>query len=138
MRILLDTNVVLDVLLARAPHAETAAWVLSACETGVADGVLCATTVTTLYFLLEKAANSETASQSIAKLLKFCAVANVNTQVLKSALELDFTDYEDAVLHQAALANSCDAIVTRNLKDFSAATLPVYSLTDIRDLLALH
>ena len=58
------------------------------------------------------------------------------THVLKSALELDFTDYEDAVLHQAALANSCDAIFTRNLKDFSTATLPVYSLIDIRDLLA--
>lgn len=137
MRLLLDTNVVLDVLLARAPHAETAARVLSACETGVVDGVLCATTVTTLYYLLEKAANKKTASQSIAKLLKFSAVANVNNQILQSALELDFSDYEDAVLHQAALANSCDAIVTRNQKDFRKATLPVYNLTDIRDLLAL-
>ena len=137
MRILLDTNVVLDVLLARAPHAETATSVLSSCETGVVDGVLCATTVTTVYYLVEKAANRDIAGRSISALLRICSVANVNTQVLESALALDFTDYEDAVLHQAAVANSCDAIVTRNLKDFRNAVLPVYSPSDIVSVLTL-
>ena len=137
MRILLDTNIILDVLLARAPHAEMAVRILSACETGIADGVLCGTTVTTLYYLLEKAAEKKTARQSVTRLLKISAVANVNNQVLESALELDFTDYEDAVLHQAALTSSCDAIITRNLNDFRKATLPVYSPADICDLLEL-
>ena len=137
MKVLLDTNIVLDVLLARAPHAKMAARVLSACETGIANGVLCATTVTTLYYLLEKAAEKKTARQAINKLLKICAIANVNNQILGTALELDFTDYEDAVLHQAALTSSCDAIITRNLKDFRKATLPVYNPADICDLLDL-
>ncbi len=124
-------------MYAAEPHAEMAVRILSACETGAAEGVLCGTTITTLYYLLEKSAEQKTARQSIRLLLKICAISNINRQVLESALELDFTDYEDAVLHQAALTSSCDAIITRNLKDFRKATLPVYSPADICDLLKL-
>jgi predicted nucleic acid-binding protein len=46
MKILFDTNIVLDVLLNRAPHATAAIQIFSAVENKIIEGVLCATTIT--------------------------------------------------------------------------------------------
>jgi hypothetical protein len=52
-------------------------------------------------------------------------VAPVNRPVLEAAMELDFGDYEDAVLYEAARQASVQTIVTRNPRDFKTAELPV-------------
>lgn len=60
-------------------------------------------------------------------MLDLLDVAGVNRAVLLRALRTEFSDYEDAVSHEAALAADADVIVTRNLRDFSSAGLPVLS-----------
>ncbi len=82
-----------------------------------------ATTVTTIYYLATKSVGAEQARREVRKLLALCAVAPVNRPVLEAAMELDFTDFEDAVLHEAARHAGADAIVTRDLRDFKKATL---------------
>lgn len=126
MKLLFDTNVVLDVLLDRDPHAEVAAQLLSLVDTGRLDGVLCATTVTTIHYLATRAAGESAAKRYVGELLALFDVACVDGPVLLSALGLGFTDFEDAVLHESALAFGATAIVTRNGKDFAGATLPVF------------
>lgn len=131
MKVLFDTNVVLDVLLARKPHVEVAAQLLSLVDRNEIDGVLCATTVTTIHYLAIKAAGASNAKRYLHELLAMFSVATVDGPVLDQALELEFPDFEDAVLHQAALSSGCGAIVTRNGKDFTRATLPVFAPVEL-------
>ena len=65
--------------------------------------------------------------EKIKSLLSFFEVALVNRSVLESALRSGFSDYEDGVLHEAARHYGADCIVTRNVKDFKRAVLPVYT-----------
>ena len=133
MKVLFDTNVVLDVLLAREPHADVGARLLSLVDSGKLEGILCATTVTTIYYIAEKSVGAELAHRHVGELLAMFDVACVDRQVLLNALDRRFDDFEDAVLHEAARDVDATAIVTRNGGDFRRATLPVF---DPEELLA--
>lgn len=127
MKVLLDTNVVLDVLLARAPHADVAVQLFNLVDRGRLQGVLCATTVTTIHYLATKASGRRQAKKHLRQLLAMFEVAPVDQAVLSQAIDLNFADFEDAVLHEAARAAGVAGIVTRNGKDFRGASLPVFS-----------
>lgn len=131
MKILVDTNIILDVLLAREPFLEKSKAVFSKVETGEIHGYLCATTITTIDYFLTKALNKEESKKSIQKLLKLFAIAEVNYIVLEMALEIGFSDFEDAVLYQSGVSVGVDGLVTRNVKDFKNAKLPVYLPSDL-------
>jgi predicted nucleic acid-binding protein len=136
MRVLFDTNVILDALLARQPFAADAAQLMAMAERKIIDGLLCVTTVTTLYYILAKATSDAIARNRITGLLGLFDGAAVNRSVLQSALHLSFQDYEDAVLHEAAQLAGADAIVTRNGQDFRQATLRIYSPGELLAALA--
>ncbi len=125
MRVLLDTNVVLDLLLDRKPWSTTATKLFSRVEAGTLEGYLGATTVTTIYYLSAKAVGAKAARQETRKLLALCAVAPVNRPVLEAAFELGLADFEDAVLHEAARQVGAEAIVTRDSGGFKKATLSI-------------
>ena len=125
MRVLFDTNVVLDVLLAREPHFGSAARLMSLVDAGRIEGVVSATTITTIHYIATKSIGREAAGRYLRDLLAIFDVAAVDRDVLLDALALDFADYEDAVLHEAARASEAVAIVTRNIPDFGKATVPV-------------
>lgn len=126
MKVLFDTNVVLDLLLDREPFSQDAAGCLSMVEAGEIEGWLCATTVTTLHYLIRKGAGARVATDSIALLLSLFKIASVNKSVLENALRLPLGDYEDAVLHESARFNNIDAIVTRNIAYLKHSTIPVH------------
>jgi predicted nucleic acid-binding protein len=117
-RILLDVNVVLDVLLDREPHAESAADVWSAVEEGRAEGCLSAHAVTTIHYLNTQSVGSRQGRETTAAILSVFDVAAVDAAVLAAALTLGFKDFEDAVTTAAAQRAGCDALVTRNPRDF--------------------
>lgn len=136
MKVLFDTNVILDVLLDREPHVVASADLLSRAETGQISGYLGATTVTTLYYLTAKVLGAAQASLHLRRLLALCEVAPVHRPVLEAALDAGFADFEDAVLHEAARQVAADAIVTRNPRHFLRAVLPVYTPDDLCRALA--
>ncbi|MDX1253606.1 MAG: PIN domain-containing protein [Gammaproteobacteria bacterium] len=127
MRVIFDTNVVLDVLLDREPFAGDAAHLFASVEREELDACLCATTITTIHYLASKALGSDQARILVKKLLSLFEIAPVNRPVLESAEELGFTDFEDAVLHEAARHVGVQAIVTRDPKGFAQAALPIYT-----------
>ena len=126
-RLLLDVNVVLDVLLDRAPHADASSVVWAAIEEGVADGVLAAHAVTTIHYLSAKALGARRARQNTDALLSVFGVAAVDEGVVRTANALGWNDFEDAVTAAAAQRAKCAAIVTRNARDFAGS--PVRVLT---------
>jgi predicted nucleic acid-binding protein len=126
VRILFDTNVVLDVLLDRPPHAEHAARLMALVEGQRIEGLLGATTVTTVHYLASKARGSAGGRRLIQTLLSLFEVAPVDGKVLRDALGLEFGNYEDAVLHEAARHAVAVGLVTRDPKGFARAKLRVY------------
>ena len=127
MRVLFDTNVILDVLLARAPHVSPATALLDRVAAKSLDGLLGATTLTTIHYLATKAVGPRAAQGHLRTLLGLFEVASVTRAVLTDALDLEFPDYEDAVLHEAARHVGAEAIVTRDPKGFAKARLKVYA-----------
>lgn len=136
MKILFDTNVVLDLLLDREPFAKTAADLFVRVERGELTGLLGATTITTLHYLAAKVVGVGQARQAIEKLLLLFEIAPVNRAVLATALRLEFNDFEDAVLHEAGRHAGAQGIVTRNPRDFKQANLSVYSPEELIRALA--
>jgi len=124
---LVDTNVVLDVMLGREPHLSNSAAVLAAVETAQCGGLLCATTVTTIHYIAERQIGNQASLARIAELMSIFGVAAVNQAVLGAAIGRGMADFEDAVLHEAALQAGAHCIVTRNVDDFSLAEIPVYN-----------
>ena len=138
MKVLLDTNIVLDVLMDRLPYSDDAVELFSRVEDGTVIGYLCATTITTVFYLAAKTVGTARAQEEIGKLLSLFEVAPVNRHVLESALVLDFNDFEDAVVHEAACHVGADAIVTRNQKDFKKSRISVYSSVEIIKILSIE
>lgn len=123
---LVDTNVVLDVMLSRKPFFVDSAAVLAAVERSRCQGLLGATTVTTIHYIAGRVVGYEASLKRIAQLMSIFGVAAVNRSVLDAAIGGKMRDFEDAVLHEAALQAGADCIVTRNVKDFAGAIVPVY------------
>ncbi len=126
MKILFDTNVILDVLLDREPFSNDASFLLSKVEQSEIIGFLCATTITTIHYLAAKALGGKTASNHIQNLLSLFVIAPVNRLVLENAVISGFKDFEDSVLHEAACHAGAKYIITRNPSDFKNSTLPVF------------
>jgi predicted nucleic acid-binding protein len=126
MRVLFDTNVVLDVLLERDPHARPAAQLMSLVDQGHLEGYICATTVTTVHYLAAKALGTKRAASLVATLLDVFRIAPVDGEVVAGALGLGFADLEDAVIHEAAALAGATAIVTRNGRDFKGASIAAF------------
>ncbi len=135
MKVLFDTNIILDVLLDRKPFADYAALLMSKVEESEINGVLCATTVTTIYYLLSKYLDKKTAIISINSIMGLFEVASVNRIVIESALKLKFTDFEDSVLHESAKHTGVKYIITRNIKDFKNAEIPVFTPAEFLSVL---
>lgn len=134
MRVLVDTNVVVDVLLNREEHVAAAQQVLSLARHGAIQVILCATTITTIDYLVVKALGAPASSRTVKSLLSDYEIATVDAGALGRALELGFAEYEDAVLHAAGEAAGAEAIVTRDRDGFRRATLPVLSPAELVNL----
>jgi predicted nucleic acid-binding protein len=131
LKIVFDTNVVLDVLLNREPYAGVAVSLFAAVERGTMQGFLCATTITTVDYLVAKAKDRRMAKQATQHLLHLFSIAEVNHSILQAAIASSFEDFEDAVLYEAGCYAAVDGFVTRNIKDFKKAERPVYSPNEL-------
>jgi len=137
MKVLFDTHIILDVLLKREPFAAAASQLMAAVERDEIEGFLGATTVTTLFYLMAKTLGKAAAEENLHLLLRLFKVATVNQSVIETALDSDYADFEDAVLYSAAALIGCNAIVTRNVKDFKASTVPVYASDELLAILGV-
>lgn len=115
---LVDVNVVLDVLLARQPHAKASGAVWTAIETGVSKGLLAAHAVTTIHYLIRRELGAAKATLAVSRILKVFDVATVDAAVIQEALGLSLTDFEDSVTAAAAQLSGCDYIITRDPRGF--------------------
>ena len=121
MDVLFDTNIVLDVILDREPHAVAARELWARAAAGKITGYLVATTLTNVFYLTRKAIGAEAARRAIADLLTLFRVCPVDHSTLSMALDRPMRDFEDAVQDAAAERSNVSVIVTRNQGDFAAS-----------------
>jgi predicted nucleic acid-binding protein len=126
VKVLFDTNVVLDLLLARQRFVNHAQHLFAAVERQEITGYLSAHTVMTVHYLLVKQLGTKSAVTHISKLLRLFEITPLSRTVIDAALTTSFRDFEDAVIHESARLSTVDAIVTRNIADFKAAQLAIY------------
>lgn len=123
MKVLVDTNIIVDDALEREPFWETSEQVLLLIEQGQAEGYISASTFSDLYYIIRKARGRNWTLIYLRQLVIFCQIATVNQDAINMALAANFRDFEDAIQYSTARINNLDAIVTRNPQDF-IVTIP--------------
>jgi predicted nucleic acid-binding protein len=130
MRVLFDSDVVLDLLLDRETFVEDAAALFALNEQGRIHGYVSGITIVNVFYVTRKNKGIAAARLAVDELLATLRVCPVDQNVLKDACRLPFSDYEDAVQHASAEAIQLEAIITRNLEDYKEAALPVFAPAD--------
>ncbi len=113
MRVVFDTNVLLDAIMAR-PGAEAATQLLQTVAEERIEGVITANTITDIYYVARKKIGDKKAREALFELLSIFDVAAVDGSVCTDALSLPMADYEDAVMAVCADRDGAGYIVTRD------------------------
>ncbi|MBN2051182.1 MAG: PIN domain-containing protein [Spirochaetales bacterium] len=135
-RVFVDTDIILDVALARKPFVETSRMVLALLENHQAMGFVSSNAVGNIYYILRKAGGDEKARWFLKELMKYLTVIPMDHSHVVEALDSNFTDFEDALQNYTALRNQCECIVTRNTEDYKNSNLPVYAPLEFLHLFA--
>ena len=131
---MVDINVLVDVLQRRKQFFMPSAKLCDKVAGGSLVGFVSAHAVTTIFYVMRKCADAESAEKSLDWLLSTFEIAEVGKAVLQRARGLAFADFEDAVIAAAAEAAKCDYIITRNIADFAASPVPAISPSEFLSL----
>ena len=128
MKVLVDLNVLLDVVLGRSEFVKESAQSLGRIVSSRSCcGYVAQHAVTTLFYIVRKQCGIENARKAVRKVLKVLTVLSATQKTLIDASAPKYADYEDAVSFLSAAAAGCDAIITRNPRDYLAS--PVRAMT---------
>lgn len=119
MKVLIDTNIILDVLCNCKDFVEESSKVFKLCEVKKIMGYISALSIDNIVYIMRKELDTEKVKEILEKLSLIFEVVDLKADDLKRASSLDFKDYEDAI--QSAQANRIKAnyIITRNIKDYN-------------------
>lgn len=132
MKILIDTNIVIDALTSRKPWNESAEKIFLMAANNILDMYITASSATDIYYLIRKHLhNTENAKQIMGKLYSLVGILDVKEEDFVEALASPITDYEDAVVEQVARRYDMECIVARNENDYEAGLTQIFSPEDI-------
>ncbi|HAH56455.1 MAG TPA: PIN domain nuclease [Flavobacterium sp.] len=130
MKLFLDANVVLDLILKREPFFDNIAEIVTIAENK--NFTLCFSSVTfvNVNYIACKFTDKKYVLESLKKVRVLFDVLSVSETEIDKALYSNFNDFEDAVQHYCALKNNCDYIITRDSKDFKNSEIPFLTPTE--------
>jgi predicted nucleic acid-binding protein len=139
-RILIDTDVILDFFFDRKPFSDSAAKVLSLCESGEIKGFITSVIISNVYYLLRQTSTHEKVIEKLKQLASITEVLTTNKDVVIKSLNSNFKDFEDALQNYSAELNGqIDLIVTRNFKDYKNSSLGVMTPENyLKTIIASH
>jgi len=128
MRALIDTCVIIDALQSREPFCREAQAIFLAVANRYLTGFLTAKSATDIYYLTHRYTHSDKETRIVLnKLFGLFELLDTAGMDCRRAVSSDISDYEDAVMVESALRSGMDCIVTRNIKDYAKASLPIYA-----------
>lgn len=131
MKILIDTNVILDVLCNRTDFVEDSLKVFKYCEVNQITGCISAMSVPNIVYIMRKELDSERIKEILTVLTSLFTVVDLREADLLKAADLDFADYEDALQSVCATRVKANYIVTRNIKDFKNSPVPAIKPSEL-------
>jgi predicted nucleic acid-binding protein len=133
-RVFLDTDVILDLLLAREPFFGAAAALFVALQDGRIEGCVSPLIFSNLFYILRQQLSAPETMTALRKLRLLVRVLPIDEQVVDLALASSFKDFEDALQYYTALAHDLGALVTRNKRDYREAKLPILDARECVEL----
>ncbi len=131
MKILVDTNVILDVLCNRLEFVEASSKVWKYCEVDQVEGYISALSVPNIVYILRKELTPEKTEQLIQQITMIFKIVDLKDSDLRSAAEMFSSDYEDAIQMCQAKRIDVDYIVTRNIRDFKESKIPALKPSEL-------
>lgn len=136
MKALIDTCIVIDFLQGREPFAVAARAVFRAAATELFSGCITAKAATDIYYITHRCTHSDPESRTkLNQLLTIVGMLDSTADDVFHAISSDVSDFEDAVMIETAIRSRMDCIVTRNTKDYSKSSVPVYTPEQFIELL---
>lgn len=127
MKILIDTNIVLDVMLRREPFYKMSLEILSLAKKDDVEEYVSASAITDIYYLAyRQLGDKEMVKKLMKELLTVVSVASVTEQEIENALYLEWNDFEDSVQYSVAFLQEMEGIVTRNPNDYKEAKIKIW------------
>ena len=125
MKVLIDTNVLLDFIAIREPFYPDALRIIDACDRKILHGCMAAHSIPNIYYILRKDVSASDRREILSALCEILTVEALSRDVIMNALhDNDFTDFEDCLQAQCASAFGADFIITRNTDDFTHSYVP--------------
>ena len=118
MKVLIDTNIILDVLCKRDGFYKDSAMVWKLCEVKTITGMMSALSVPNIIYIMRKELDAERTNEILDCISLIFTVADLKADDLKKAADMNFKDYEDAVQSACASRIRAEYIITRNSRDF--------------------
>jgi predicted nucleic acid-binding protein len=121
-----DTDIILDVITGRMPFSVEASSLFTLIEEEQIKSSTSSLSFSNIYYVLRKYASHQRVVSRLKELSELLHILSVDDTIIKSALQSGFKDFEDAIQYQTALSNpDIELIVTRNIKDYKQAELPI-------------
>jgi predicted nucleic acid-binding protein len=133
-KILVDTNVVLDLLSERKGFIEETQIFFTLASQDKIKLFVSSLTFANAHYILSNQMKISGAQKILRKFKILVDCVSFDEKILELSLDSKFKDYEDSIQYYSALACSADLIVTRNKKDFKLSSLPVL---DVKEYLTL-
>lgn len=130
MKVLIDTNVILDVLCARPNFLAASSKVWKYCEINKIEGYISALSIPNIVYILRKELTPEKTQDIIEKIFLIFTVIDLKADDLKKAAAMKTSDYEDAIQMTCATQIKADFIITRNIRDFEGSMIPAIKPSD--------
>ncbi|MFP4557805.1 MAG: type II toxin-antitoxin system VapC family toxin [Bacteroidales bacterium] len=124
-RLLLDTNIILDIALKREPHFEFSSKIFELIDKKRIVGYISATTITDIYYIFRKVKGKDTAIEFVSNLIEIIDIVGVDKNIIIKALKSNLNDFEDAIQVSAAECNEIEVVITRNKSDFLNSGLEI-------------
>ena len=135
MRLMIDTNIILDVLIGREEFYDDSGAVLTLCRNKDIQGFTTTSSITDIFYITRRAVSDIDETYSlVTAILDIVDILVITNDNVKTALELHAKDFEDCLMAVCAKNNRCDGIVTRNKKDFVNFGIKLYSPEELLKL----
>jgi len=124
-RVFVDSDVILDLLLAREPHAASATQLFALFQDRKLEGYVSPVILSNLFYILRQGMPAQEARATLRKLRLLLRVLATDEEVIDRALASSFTDFEDAIQYYTAVEHEMSALVTRNRKHYRDSKIPI-------------
>ena len=135
MKVLIDTNIILDVLCSRREFLEDSVKIFKLCEIKKIDGCISALSIPNIVYIMRRELDAEKTRDILGKLSLIFTIADLRAEDLVRAAEMDFKDYEDALQSACATRIKANYIITRNIKDFANSKVAAIKPSELFDRL---